>query len=103
VGIVSERQVGRRQRFRGSLAALVVAGGTLVPVTLALTPSETSASPLPGPCQRSGPIGETLVLLEGAANPVAASVGDDLSGFWSGVNGIYAIPNAVACVVGFGL
>ena len=29
-------------------------------------------------------------------NPVAASAGDDLSGFWSGVNGIYVIPNAAA-------
>jgi hypothetical protein len=101
--MMSEGQVGRRPGFRGSLAALVLAGGTLVPVTLALTPSEASASPLPAPCQRSGPIGETLTQLEAGVDPVAASVGDDLSGFWSGVNGIYAIPNAVACVVGFGL
>lgn len=101
--MMSERQVGRRPGFRGSLAALGLAAGTLVPVTLALTTSAASASPLPAPCQRSGPIGETLMQLEGGVDPVAASVGDDLSGFWSGVNGIYAIPNAVVCVLGFGL
>jgi hypothetical protein len=86
------------------MIALTLTAGLLVPgAFVALTPSEASASPLPAPCQRSGPIGATLGQLEGAVNPVAASVGDDLSGFWSGVNGIYAIANAAACLVGIGL
>jgi hypothetical protein len=100
---MKKRQVGRMHGSRGLLAALVLAGGTVVPVSLALAPSEASASPLPAPCQRSGLIGETLPLVESGVDPTAAAVGDDLSGFWSGVNGLYATANGAACALGIGL
>ncbi len=98
-----ERRAGRWRGVRRSVAALVLAVCALVPVSLALTPSEASASPLPAPCQRPGPIGETLPQVEGTVDPIGASAGDDLSGFWTGVNGIYATANAAACLVGVGL
>jgi hypothetical protein len=99
-GMTEKRLVGR---MRGTLAALTLAGAMVVPVTLALTPAAASASPLPPPCQRAGLIGETLVQVESTVDQAAVSVGDNTSGLWSGVNGVYATANAVACLVGVGL
>jgi hypothetical protein len=101
--MTDERQFGRLRRCGGRMVVAVLAAATVVPMSVALTSSAASASPLPAPCQRPGPVGDTLQQTESAVDPVAASVGDDPTGFWSGVNGVFAIPNGVACLVGVGL